>query len=461
MRDIVVSLLILGLLPICYRRPFVGLLVFSWLAYMRVQDLTWGFARTIRWSFFVAIVTFAGFIGHRRDRWFSPDLRCWMMVALIVLLGVGIVFSERPDAYQITRYTEFIKIVAIALFTTAVVRTREHLRVLVWVIALSLGFYGVKSGIWGIMTLGRTPILRGPGGMLADNNDLSLALSMAVPMLFHIGWSERREVLRRAFWFAVPLTVITIGLTHSRGGFLSVSAAFMVLIWRSRNRVAGFATGALIVIAAAVLAPASYKDRLSSIKDYETEGSARGRIRSWGIAIRMASANPILGVGFSKYTQHYLDYTPNPTPGELAGTAIIVAHNSYLQIWAECGTPAFLLYLGLVAMSVISVWRIRKEARSRYYSSWILNYATMFEASLAAFIVGSTFLNRAHFDLFYHWVAIILVFGEIARREMADLSAYPLRAQGRGAITQTVPHGFGARGRVSGFRDTPLLPERA
>ena len=56
MRDIILSLIIVGLLPACFRRPFVGLIVFSWLAYMRVQDLTWGFARTFRWSYTIALV---------------------------------------------------------------------------------------------------------------------------------------------------------------------------------------------------------------------------------------------------------------------------------------------------------------------------------------------------------------------------------------------------------------------
>ena len=32
-------------------------MVFSLLAYMRVQDLSWGFARDIRWSFYVAVIT--------------------------------------------------------------------------------------------------------------------------------------------------------------------------------------------------------------------------------------------------------------------------------------------------------------------------------------------------------------------------------------------------------------------
>ena len=59
MRDILVTLFVLGVLPLCFRRPFIGLLVFSVLAYMRIQDLTWGFARFQRWSFLVAIVMIA------------------------------------------------------------------------------------------------------------------------------------------------------------------------------------------------------------------------------------------------------------------------------------------------------------------------------------------------------------------------------------------------------------------
>ena len=454
MRDVIVSLIIVGLLPACYRRPFVGLAVFSWLAYMRVQDLTWGFARDIRWSYYVAIVMFAGFMmSKERRRFFVPDPRCWIMLTLAALIGIGVLFSVDPSLYQFNRYLEFVKIVGIALFTTAVVTTRERLRVMVWIIALSLGFYGVKSGLWGLVNLGRVQILRGPGGMLADNNDLSMALAMAVPMLFHLGWTERNPALRRAFWFCLPLTIVTIGLTHSRGGFLSVSVAIAALVWRSRNRLQGILVGVLMGLAALVLAPDSYKDRLRTIGEYQTEGSAQGRIRAWGIATNMALDNPVLGVGFGKFRQHYMEYNPRPNAKELAGTAIIVAHSSYFQIWAECGTPALLLYFGLIFLSFRTCWRIRKEAARRYYSSWILNYAVMFEASLAAFLVGSTFLNRAHFDLFYHWVALILVFGNLARQEMRDELRYPERTGMRGEIRSVRPTGFGSQ---RGFSPDPL-----
>ena len=450
MRDIIVSAILLGLMPISYRRPFVGLLVFSWLAYMRPQDLTWGFAKGIRWSFYVAVITFAGYFMKRRGSFFVPDVRTGVFVTLALVIGVGMFFGVEVTAKQFSRYVEFVKIIGIAMFTLAVVTNRERLRALLWVIALSLGFYGVKNGVWGVLTLGQTHVLRGPGGMLLDNNDLSLALAMAVPMLFLLGWSERNELMRKAFWVAVPLTILTVGLTRSRGGFLSLSAAIGVLVWRSKNRVHGIAIASLIGMVGLIMAPPEYKERLLTILDYESEGSAQGRLRAWGIAIRMALANPFFGVGFARFGKHFVEYAEDPTAGELAGKDIIVAHNSYLQIWAECGTPAILLYFTLVLSSFLTIWKVRRQARMRYDTSWILNYATMFEASLTAFVVGSTFLNRAHFDLFYHFVAIIMAFGYIATRDMRTGQSLQRHVGSRGRLRLVMPTGFARKEAMAG-----------
>jgi len=167
----------------------------------------------------------------------------------------------------------------------------------------------------------------------------------------------------------------------------------------------------------------------------------------------MAIDNPVLGVGMYNFRNHFKNRKYNPTYVE--GEAVIVAHSSYFQIWAECGTPALFLYFSLIGGSFVTVWRVRSQAKKRYYSSWIINYATMFEASLVAFVVGSTFLNRAHFDLFYHWVALVLAFGAIAMREMDDELKYPLRVGhqgGRGELELVPKSGYGARQRTSGYR---------
>lgn len=452
MRDVFVSLFIIGSLPTCFRRPFIGLLMFSLLAYMRLQDLTWGFARNQRWSYYVALVTMAGFFFTGGEkRFMANDLRCWAMVLLTVFIALSFLFSGQIEPRDPERFVDFCKIIGVALFTTGVVRNREYLRILVWVVALSFGFYGVKNGLNVIQTGGSLVIIQGPGGMLADNNDFALALCMGIPMLLHLGWSERRPILRRTVIAMVPLTAITIAATHSRGAFLAMSCTLFALVWRSRNRVAGFVTLLLIAIAGYLAAPASYKERIASIAHYETEGSAKGRLDAWKVALQMIKSNPMLGVGFDKFQRNYKHYDPAAQVDEEGGTGTRVAHNSYLQIWAECGTPAFLCYLFLIALTFWDVWRIRRQARQRYHSSWILSYATMFEASLVAFVVGSFFLNRAHFDLFYHFVAIVAVFGLIARAAMSDEVQYPLRGGPRGPLAWVRPRGFGPAVARGGF----------
>jgi probable O-glycosylation ligase (exosortase A-associated) len=461
MRDLLVSAFIIAFLPTSFRRPFIGLLLFTLLAYMRVQDLTWGFARFQRWSFYVAIITLAGFfLSTGEKRFMLPDLRNYVMIALAVLVGLSLVFSGQVEGMaDVSRYIEYLKIVGVALFTTGVVKNRDYLRVLVWIIALSFGFFGVKNGVAMVLSGGSLVIWQGPGGMMADNNDFALALTMAVPLLFHLGLAERRKMMRRVMLATVPLTMLTIVATHSRGAFLALSCSILVLVWRSRNRVAGIATFLLIAVAGYLAAPQSYKERIATIGKYEQDSSALGRLAAWSVARNMITARPVFGIGFDKFTRNYRAYDRTPAPSGAVGQTIIhVAHNSYLQIWAECGTPAFFLYLSLMALTYLDLWRIRRLARDRYHSSWILSYTTMFEASFTSFVVGSFFLNRAQFDLFYHFVAVVTVFGVIARREMEDPTAFTadVRAPGRrGPLEQVRERAFGRAPVRGGFERPP------
>ena len=86
MRDLLVFGFVVLLLPTCFRRPFIGLLLFSWLAYMRPQNLCWGFARSMRFSFYVAITMLIGWYvyeSHTR-RFFVREVRSYLLTALAV-----------------------------------------------------------------------------------------------------------------------------------------------------------------------------------------------------------------------------------------------------------------------------------------------------------------------------------------------------------------------------------------
>jgi putative inorganic carbon (HCO3(-)) transporter len=404
MRDVLVFAIVLFLLPTSIRRPFVGMLLFSWLAYMRPQDLCWGFARTMRMSFFVGIAMVLGWWAYEqgRRRFATWDVRTGLMSALALLVTASYAFAQHQNAYTNQYFVEFLKIVVIGLFTTAQVDTRERLRLMLWTIALSLGFFGIKNGLLGILS-GGSPILRGPGGMLEDNNDFALALVMNMPLLWYLGIDDGRRWVIRATQAAVFLSLVTIVLTHSRGAFLALVMTSLWMAWRSGHLVrAGFglaaAAGAFLL-----LAPESVMERLASIGDTK-ESSANARLTAWATAMRMIGDNPALGVGLRNFQPRYAEYSVVPLP---PGGTTYVAHNSYLQIWAESGSFAFVVYLLLLGSVFVTCRRVFMMGRMRPDLAWAANYARMMEATTVGFLVGAFFLNRGHFDLVYHWLALV------------------------------------------------------
>lgn len=412
LRDLLVFGVVLLALPLSFRRPYVGLLVFSWLAYMRPQDLCWSFARDMRLSFYVGMAMIAGWWANERGRraFARWDSRSWLMTLLGFLVVVSYWQARSQDEY-VTRYLfEFLKIIVIALFTSGQVDSFKRLRVMIITIALCLSFFGVKGGLFGVLTGGAT-ILRGPGGMLEDNNDFALALVMNVPLLWYLGSLEGgRRWVRKASRIAILLTIFTVLLTHSRGAFLALTATSVWIAWRSGQLIRATGVLALCGLAFLAFAPKSVVDRIGTIGDLG-ESSANARLTSWKVALRMIEANPVFGVGVRNFQSRYTDYAQL---AKVDASTTYVAHNSYLQIWAESGSIAFALYLLLLLSVFTTCARVFRMGRTRPDMAWAMDYARMMEATTIGFMVGAVFLNRGHFDLLYHWLALVTSLAGVA-----------------------------------------------
>ena len=165
MRDLIVALFALCAIPVAFKRPAAGMLAFSLFAYMRVQDLAWGFAKAQRWSMFLAVAMIAGWAFQRGRKGPIWNRRTWMLVFMPAWTFLGLVLAIGVDAFAYPRFIEFVKIIFVGIFTTMIVQRREHLRALMWIIGISFAFFGVKNGL-GVILSGGSPILRGPGGML-------------------------------------------------------------------------------------------------------------------------------------------------------------------------------------------------------------------------------------------------------------------------------------------------------
>ncbi|MEW6742911.1 MAG: putative O-glycosylation ligase, exosortase A system-associated [Planctomycetota bacterium] len=436
LRDLFVFSVVFGSLPFCFTRPYYGLLVFSWLGYMRAQDLAWGPARYFRFSFYVAILMFAGWLFFEKRPFMRKDKRTLLLIALMVWIYISILLNSADGtiyflAPVLKRSEEFAKVIAVALFTTGMVDSKKRLHVLIWLIAFSLGFYGLKGAFWGALSGGR--IIQGPGGMMKDNNDFCLALNMALPFVYYLALTSPRRDLRLFLFFTVFCMVVTIVLTTSRGGFLTVLAVGFVLTMKSHRKALGLTVGSLAIVIFLVSLPGYYVARMRTIKDPAEEASARARLDSWKTAWHMIEDRPVVGVGFYNFRAVFWMYDVNPDIRK--GTVSRVAHNTYLQLWAESGTPALLLFLSAISLSIWRMRRLRRWNRLHAGPLWITNYAHMVEVSLIAFLVGGMFLNRAHFDLLYHAVAISVCLDRIAPGVIEELRPKGRRAS-RGALPQ-------------------------
>ncbi len=413
-RDVILLTWVYGTMPLCVIQPFYGLVMFSILAYNRTQDLTWGETRYHRLSYWVAVFTIIGFVGMlflgRAGLKHLKDGRAMCMVILLgwILLSIIDAINPQPGWWK---FSEFWKIILIALMTPVLVNSEKRLRIMFWVIALSIGFYGVKNALIGV------PVIRGPGGMLQDNNDFSCALVMTLPFLYYLGHSETRRLYRTGFFISVPLTAFTVALTESRGGFLALVATVGVLVMQSRQKVLALVMAPVAAVLFFILVPASFIERIETIKDPK-DGSSQGRLQAWGTGFNMVNANPMTGVGYRNFQLAYRRYSGDPTQ------TVRVAHNSYVQLMAESGYPALGVFLFMILLTVIKGRSLQKRLRHIPELRWFSNYSRAIEASLAGYVIAATFLNRAHFDLLYHIVGI-----SIALDLLAAQAVYRLRKE--------------------------------
>jgi probable O-glycosylation ligase (exosortase A-associated) len=421
LRDLAVTAVILWLLPFCLARPWIGLLTWSWLGYMNPHRLTWGFAYSMPFGMMVMGATLLG-LPFSRDLKAPPRaLEVYLLTALWGWFLLTTIFAYYPaDAWE--QFSKVSKILIGTYLSLMLLQEERKLRALVWVIAMSIGFFGLKGGIWAFMTGGRNQVLGPPDSFIAGNTEIGLALNMVIPLLFHLRRQETRAWLRRLLLAMALLSMVATLITHSRGALLGLLVILPLLFLKSRAKL--FILPLLIAagLIGPSLMPANWTEKMETIEAYEQDISANQRLNSWWVAYQLAKDSPILGGGFRTFsTAIYQTYLP----GYIYASQQHDAHSIYFQVLAEHGFPGLALFLGLIASTFVSLRYIVHVTRNRPDQQWINDCAKMVEISLAAYAVSGAFLSMSYFDLFYHLVVITVLLKVFVARAAAEAPAPP------------------------------------
>jgi probable O-glycosylation ligase (exosortase A-associated) len=419
LRGLVLFLYLAGTLPVCFFRPFYGIVVWTVLAFANPHQMVWGIAATIPWSNYVAILTIAGLLIFQRN-WLQRFAS--FHVLLIALLWLWFVFTSiasvnTPSLAHHADETLFrlnfvSKVLVMAVLTIAIVDGFRQLRILVLTIAGSFAFFVIKSVPFIILSGGSHRIFGPQFSMIADNNDFGLAINMTVPLFFCLAQTEQAKRWRRFWMLIFVVSIPVVFFTYSRGALVGLAVVLFLMILQVRQRFLIVPVLALAAMIAVVFAPAKWKERMDPTAN-QIDASALSRFNAWTFSWRLAVDYPLAGGGFETFSPElFMQYAPTVT--DVHGP-----HNICFGVVAEHGFPGLALYLGLVGYSFIKTITIARRARQHALDD-IASYATMFRLSMIGFLTSGMFLGRAYFDYYFTIVAAIVVLDRIVIERIAS-----------------------------------------
>src|SRR6266404_9971259 len=280
MRDIVLTAFIFGTLPFILWRPHIGVLVWTWIGFMNPHRLTWSFAYDMPFALIVALVTLVSLLMSR-----EPKKIPWTRESIVLLIFlVWILLTTIQAMYPWLAWPHFNQIWKIQLMvfvTLILMQSRERINQLVWVIAMSIGFYGVKGGIFTIVN-GGVYHVRGPeGSFIGGDHEMGLALIMTIPLLRYLQLTTPNVWLRTGLHAAMVLSAVATVGSQSRGALVGLVAMGTFLWLKSRNKIFTAILGIIAICVVLLVMPQQWYDRMSTITTYEADSSAMGRINAW------------------------------------------------------------------------------------------------------------------------------------------------------------------------------------
>jgi probable O-glycosylation ligase (exosortase A-associated) len=236
---------------------------------------------------------------------------------------------------------------------------------------------------------------------------------MTVPLLRYLQLQARDLWLRWGLVAGMVLCGVAALGSHSRGALLAVTAMLMFLWFKGRSKLMSGLVLILVIPVAINFMPEAWTERMRSIQNYEQDGSAMSRLKTWGVALSVAADRPIVGGGFDIYTRRVFErYAP--------GTIARAAHSIYFQVLGEHGYVGLSLFLLLWLV----VWRdaswIIRQARNREGFQWAADLAAMIQVSLVGYAVGGTFLNLAYYDVPYNLLVAIVLTRVLIAKAMVE-----------------------------------------
>jgi putative inorganic carbon (HCO3(-)) transporter len=272
------------------------------------------------------------------------------LVLFLAWAALSTLWAESPGA-AVTATSRFgLNFLLLPIVYTAV-RERKHA---LWVtVAFVAG--SVASAAYGLIAGAPSDEEGRLSGAVSDPNEIAAVLVAGVVFAGVLTAVFKAPLLRFAAASAAVFCAVSIFFTLSRGGLIALALALVASLfvagrWRARAATLALVAALGTVAYFAAFAPLEARERVTVIEG----GSGRSDI--WTVGGRMVEDKPVTGVGAGNFEISSIHYLLEP--GAILRDEFIVdkpkvAHNTYLQIVAELGLVGLVLFLSVLAFSLV------------------------------------------------------------------------------------------------------------
>lgn len=328
------------------------------------------------------------------DVWESSTTR-WLVFYLFLILVSA--FTSDVTFYAYTKFTQVLGYFFLFYIICRFVDDFSKLKV----------FMLTMCGVHALLLAINPKLLLNPqqrhylegAPFLGDGNDFSLSLCIVFPMCLFL-WMDASTKTKK-FLFLGLLLVLGLGIigTQSRGASLALAGILFYLWWQGKNKIIGVIAIGILGFAVLLFAPPEYFARMNTLKNYEEDGSAKGRLDAWADATEMALENPILGIG----------------AGHFGAKHGLSAHSMYFLAFAELGFPGVIfLFFYLYTMYKRNARWVKHFGKdppaetARYRKLFLCMNGT-----LVGFIIAATFLGVLYYPHLFVIGGVMLVANRI------------------------------------------------
>lgn len=418
MRDLLLVAFLFFAVFYSFKKPYIGVAAWIWIALMAPAKWAFGFSHSLRLNLtIVVVVVFSYIFSKNKEKIKWTNIHFWVLLFFLWMF-ISTIFNIRIDSeYAWFKFSEFTKVIALFLFITFVVRTKNSVNTVIWAIVLSISAYAAMEATKFIISAGSYRVV-GKSGIIADRNDLAVAINMCLPLIFYLWSVTKYRYLKLGLIILGVLNVVAIIGTYSRGGFIGLSVLAFAMWLKSNRKIIIFTMAIILMPSLYSMAPSEWKERQATVETASaTDGSFIGRLWAWKIATLIAIDNPLTGGGFKATTDPllwhvYAPETPDfgfiETPPIPMNKAPKAAHNIYFQVLASSGFIGLFLFVCMLFVSYRTCSTNIKLSK-KHNQIWQENLSRSIALSIIAFGITGMNVSLAYFELVYALMGIVVI----------------------------------------------------